>query len=224
MRKILTALCALCAVMGLGTAAFAEPAEEAVNLARGENVTYIASHTDAEGGVELAFDGDMTSRYRDVRGLEFVAGQPYGVDVYVGVVFSELTSVTDINIIWQASRAVQSAEGYWIEITTDGTTWTKAEDASYTYDTTAAMSNDHYKDVITLAEAAEVKGVRVFIKQGTDQWAPSIWEFEVYDNSEPEKEPEDPEIPQTGVGVSTAALVMMGGSAAGLLATRKRKA
>ncbi len=99
---------------------------------------------------------------------------------YLGVKWDEGKDVNKVYIYWNKSdRATASADGYTIEYSTDGTTWTNVANAKYTF---SKIQGGAVVDSVEF-DKVKAKAVRVVINSSVGKEAAKIHEFGVFDTT-----------------------------------------
>ncbi len=195
MKKFLAMTCALSMVLALGATAFAADDD---NLAL-DATAFASSEKDGEPASN-GNDGSDSTNWTIAAQTTIGEDLSYGEDVYFGLDFGAPTEFNKIEISFGADRPAASTKGYVIEVSDNGTDWTEAEGATYTYaeyDNTFDKIGDTV-DVVTFSTPVTSQYVRIHYLTATikEKANPGLHEFMVYNV---EGGATAPETPTTGV-------------------------
>lgn len=191
MKKWIAMLCALSLAAALSAPAVLAEGEE--NLALGATAL-VPSEKDGHAAAQ-GVDGDDTTSWI-INGTAALQDHKFVDEVYFGVDFGAPKQFNKLEITFEADRPAASADGYRIEVSEDGKTWTEAKGANFTY---AVFVNEFEEigsttDTITFAEPLQSQYVRVrFLKPTIDEKvSPGVLEFRVFNVAGGAVAPETP--------------------------------
>ena len=189
MKKAASFLAALVFTAAMAQPAFAELDPE-TNLALGMTPIFVNERVGGEG--VKAVDGNSSTSWSiiQVGDLSTVLDEngEFIDDIYFGVDFGMDVTFDKITIEFSVDRPSGDENGYSIQVSDDGETWSDAENAEYTYAEFTPVYEkveDHTVDTVIFSEPVTSRYVRILIKRPCTNLKANqtIYEFSVFDTT-----------------------------------------